>query len=133
MPFGRQPERASSRNETAIDAVMLSMSIAPRPHTSPSISSPPNGSSDQPSGLTGTTSVCPIRHSVGASGSLPSIRATVDVRPGREAELLDVDAGPLEVLLQQLGVAHLATGVGRAVVDALVADQRLEQLGGRAQ
>ena len=57
--------------------------MAPRPHTSPSISSPPNGSRDQPSGLTGTTSVWPIRHSVGASGSLPSMRATIDVRPGR--------------------------------------------------
>ena len=28
----------------AIDDVMLSMSMAPRPHTSPSMSSPPNGS-----------------------------------------------------------------------------------------
>ena len=57
--------------------------MAPRPHTSPSISSPPNGSWVQPSGLTGTTSVWPIRHSVGAVGSLPSMRATIDVRPGR--------------------------------------------------
>lgn len=30
---------------------------APQPHTSPSMSSPPNGSCDQPDGFTGTTSV----------------------------------------------------------------------------
>ena len=83
MPFGRKPSSASWRNATAIDDVMQSMSMAPRPHTSPSISSPPNGSRDQPSGFTGTTSVWPIRHSAGASGSLPSMRATIDVRPGR--------------------------------------------------
>jgi hypothetical protein len=33
-------------------------------------------------GFTGTTSVWPIRHSVGALGSLPSMRATRLVRPG---------------------------------------------------
>ena len=55
----------SERKTTAIDAVRLSMSTAPRPHTSPSISSPPNGSCRQPSGVTGTTSVWPIRHSDG--------------------------------------------------------------------
>ena len=54
---GRKPRRTSVRNTTAIDAVRLSMSTAPRPHTSPSISSPPNGSCRQPSRLTGTTSV----------------------------------------------------------------------------
>ena len=105
--------------------------MAPRPHTSPSTSSPPNGSRDHPSGLTGTTSVWPIRHSAGASGSLPSMRATIDVRPGTAVEPGDVEPGALEVRLQQVGVAHLVAGLGRAVVDALVADQRLQQLGGR--
>ena len=46
-------------------------------------------------------------------------------------EPLDVEPGTLEVRLQQVGVADLVAGVGRAVVDALVADQRLQQLGGR--
>ena len=83
-PFGVKPERARWRKLTAIVAVRLSMSIAPRPHTSSPISSPPNGSSDQPAGLTGTTSVWPIRHTFGAAGSDPSMRATTDVRPGAD-------------------------------------------------
>ena len=58
------------------------MSTAPRPQISPSINSPPNGSWCQPSGRTGTTSVWPIKHSDGASGSRPSIRATSELRPG---------------------------------------------------
>ena len=37
---------------------------------------------------------------------------------------------PVEVGLEQLGVAHLAARLGRAVVHALVADERLQQLGG---
>ena len=49
--------RRALRMATAIDDVRLSMSTAPRPHTSPSISSPPNGSCRQRSALTGTTSV----------------------------------------------------------------------------
>ena len=73
-PRGRNPSVASRRKATAIDDVMLSMSMAPRPHTSArpsaaSTSSPPKGSRDHPSALTGTTSVCPIRHSDGACGS----------------------------------------------------------------
>ena len=67
---------------TAIDDVRLSMSIAPRPHTSPSTSSPPNGSRVQPDGVTGTTSVWPIRHRVGAITSHPSMRVTTDERRG---------------------------------------------------
>ena len=83
MPRGVKPERASARNATAIVAVRLSMSTAPRPHTSPSTTSPPNGSRRQPSGFAGTTSVWPISNSVGAVGSLPSMRATRFSRPGR--------------------------------------------------
>src|ERR671923_84413 len=67
-PRGRNPDVARWRNATAIDAVRLSMSTAPRPHTSPSTSSPPNGSRRQRSALTGTTSVWPISTSVGAVG-----------------------------------------------------------------
>ena len=58
------------------------MSTAPRPHTSPSMSSPPKGSWRQWSGFTGTTSVWPMSSSVGAVGSEPSMRATRLVRPG---------------------------------------------------
>ena len=61
------------------------MSTAPLPHTSGpsplSMISPPNGSSRQPDSLTGTTSVWPIRHRLGAFGSVPEIRPTIDVRP----------------------------------------------------
>ncbi len=63
-----------------MDDVRHSMSSAPRPHTSPSTSSPPNGSRLHPAGLTGTTSVWPMKHSFGAFGSLPSMRATIEVR-----------------------------------------------------
>ena len=58
------------------------MSTAPRPQISSSTISPPNGSRCQPSGFTGTTSVWPISSSVGAFGSLPSMRATRFSRPG---------------------------------------------------
>ena len=46
------------------------------------ISSPPNGSCRQPSAFTGTTSVWPMRHSFGAVGSVPGMRATNEARPG---------------------------------------------------
>ena len=58
------------------------MSTAPRPHTKPSTISAPNGSRLHPSGFTGTTSVWPMSSSDGASGSVPSIRATRLWRPG---------------------------------------------------
>ncbi len=57
MPVGVKLDLASRRIVTACDAVMFSMSTAPRPHTNPSTSSPENGSRLHPSGLTGTTSV----------------------------------------------------------------------------
>ncbi len=82
MPFGRNPESASRRNATAIVAVRLSMSTAPRPQTIPSTSSPPNGSRDHPSAFTGTTSVWPISSREGAFGSEPSILASTLRRPG---------------------------------------------------
>ena len=74
------------------------MSTAPRPQTSGplpvSSTSPPNGSSTQPARLTGTTSVWPIRHSDGASGSVPSIRPTIDTRPGVGSNRSTVTPGP---------------------------------------
>ena len=62
--------------------VRLSMSMAPRPHTTPSISSPPKGSWDQSAALAGTTSVWPSRVNEGASGSVPVSLATRVLRPG---------------------------------------------------
>src|SRR4051812_12645237 len=61
---------------------MLSMSMAPRPQTTPSSKSPENGSRDQPSGFTGTTSVWPMSSRPGAVGSVPSMRASRLARPG---------------------------------------------------
>ena len=70
------------------------MSTAPRPQTSPSMSSPPNGSCFQRSGLTGTTSVWPISSSDGASGFVPSMRATTLVRPGSGSNVWRSSPGP---------------------------------------
>ena len=61
---------------------MFSMSTAPRPHTNPSTSSPPNASRLHPSWFTGTTSVWPMSSKLGADGSRPSMRVTRLVRPG---------------------------------------------------
>ena len=69
-------------NTTAIAAVTFNMSIAPRPQTNPSAISAPNGSRDQPSSVTGTTSVWPIRSRLGASDRRPAMRATRLARPG---------------------------------------------------
>jgi hypothetical protein len=69
---------------TAIVEVRFSMSMAPRPQTMPSTSSAANGSRCQPDGLTGTTSVWPIKSNVGAFGSRPSIRVMRLMRPGSE-------------------------------------------------
>ena len=48
----------------------------------------------QPSGCTGTTSVWPIRHRLGAPGSEPSMRATNDARPGVGSQRSIVTPGP---------------------------------------
>ena len=74
--MGRKPDCARWRNATAIVEVRLSMSTAPRPQIMPSSSSAANGSRDQPSTFTGTTSVWPMSISVGAVGSEPSILAS---------------------------------------------------------
>ncbi len=81
-PRSRCPLSAIARVTTVNADVSPSMSIAPRPQTQPSTSSPPNGSRVHPSGSTGTTSVCPTSASDGAPGSVPRRRATSDVRPG---------------------------------------------------
>ena len=60
------------------------------------------------------------------------MRATIEPRPGPGLEALDVEVGAVEERLEQVGVAGLAARVGCAVVDALVADQRLQELDGLA-
>ena len=105
------------------------MSIAPRPQTSPSTSSPPNGSCRQPASLAGTTSVWPINSSDGGVG-LPTLDARDQARPtGCGLVALDVDARAGQVGLEQIGAAHLAPGGRRAVVHARVADQVLQEVG----
>ena len=58
------------------------------------------------------------------------MRATSDARPGRRLVALDLDAGRRHDLLDDVGVADLLARFRRAVVDALVADQFLQQLDG---
>ena len=73
------------------------MSTAPRPHTSPSTSSPPKGSRRQPSGLTGTTSVWPMSSRVGRR-RVGALDAGHQRRPARRRLVgLEVEAGALEV------------------------------------
>src|SRR5215467_12660365 len=103
------------------------MSTAPRPHTSPFTSSPPKGSRVQCSGVTGTTSVWPMRQRVGAAGSVPSMRATRLRRPGALVDL-DVEPALAEVGTQEIAVAHLLARFHAAVVHARVADHVLQEL-----
>ena len=98
------------------------MSTAPRPHTSPSMSSPPNGSWRQPSGLTGTTSVWPISSSVGR-GRVGALDAGHEAgATGRRLVALEVEAGALEVGLEQIRAADLA---GRSPVPSFTQALRM--------
>ena len=106
------------------------MSTAPRPHTSPLTSSPPKGSRVQVLGFTGTTSVWPMRHSVGAFG-IAALDAGHEARAARGVRGLvdlEVEAAALEIAAQRVAVARLLAGEQRAVVHALVADHLLQQL-----
>ena len=106
------------------------MSMAPRPHTSPSTSSPPNGSRSHPLGVTGTTSVWPMRHSARrARDRSPRCGRRASGGPGVRLEAVDVEPGALEVVARARRRAHLVARSGRAVVDARVADELLQQLG----
>jgi hypothetical protein len=106
------------------------MSTAPRPQTSPSTSSPPKGSLDQPSGVTGTTSVCPLRHSSRPAGSVALDAGDERGAPRRCVEQFEVDPAALEEGAEHLGVADLLAGLDRALVHAGVADHPSEQLDG---
>jgi hypothetical protein len=76
-------------------------------------------------------------HHVGvAHEEQPGRRRVAPLDPGEDARAAgvglvagDVAPGPLELAGQQVGVAGLVAGVGRAVVHAGVADERLQQLG----
>src|SRR3954464_9141019 len=112
VPSGRKPESANLLVATAIDAVRFNMSTAPRPHTSPSTSSPPNGSRSQPSGFTGTTSVWPIsrrrgvrgprRRARGGRGPPPLGGGGGVGPPGLRLVGLDVDRRALEEALERV-------------------------------
>ena len=80
-PVGAEARLGQTAHATAIDAVRLSMSTAPRPHTHPSISSPPNGSWPPPVGHRNDVGVAQ-EQSEGASARRPSMRATRLRRPG---------------------------------------------------
>ena len=74
-PVGLKPLWAKCLKATACDDVRLSMSTALRLKPLRQ-QGPPKGSRSHPSGFTGTTSVWPIKHKLGALGSVPAIRAT---------------------------------------------------------
>ena len=61
---------------------MSFMSMAPRPQTYPSLTSPENGSTCQSAACAGTTSRCAWISSASREGSVPSIRAMTLVRRG---------------------------------------------------
>ena len=78
----RRERRAPSMTPSSM-ATMFFMSTAPRPHTTPSTSSPPNGSRDHDSASTGTTSRCESRMSGGSvAAPVAGMRATHEPRPG---------------------------------------------------
>ena len=91
--------------------------------------SPPNGSRSSP-GVD--------RHDVGVAhqaqarrGRVAALDAGDERRPsGRRLPSLDVDARAFDEGLQHVGVAGLLARRRRPVVDALVADQRLQQFDG---
>ncbi len=72
---GMRPAPRMSWSAPMIIASMFFMSTAPRPHSMPSRTTPPNGSTVQFVGSAGTTSVCPCTTSAGFVRSAPSTLA----------------------------------------------------------
>ncbi len=83
-PAGSNPSRASDAIATAFAATWLFMSSAPRPQTSPSRSSPDQGSSCHSAGSASTVSVWERSRRLGPS-PLPRMRATRFARSGSRA------------------------------------------------
>ena len=88
------------------------------------------GRASIPRASTGTTSVWPIRHRLGAVGIAPVDAGDERRPPRRRLPALDRRRRALDERLEHVGVAGLVARLRRAVVDALVADQRLQQLDG---
>src|SRR5665647_2377022 len=84
---GLRPSRTIWRTTARIIASMSFMSTAPRPHSRPSISSPPNGSTDQSPAWAGTTSVCPCSTRAGRCGSAPVRRTTTLARRAADSKI----------------------------------------------
>ena len=119
-------------------ATMFFMSIAPRPQTTPSTSSAPNGSRVQASASTGTTSMWERSTSGGSvAGPDAGRRAKHEPRPGVELDDLGRDPRALEHLGavargRRLPATRVTAGgdVGSAVgrVDGRDPDQPAEVL-----
>ena len=105
------------------------MSTAPRPHTSPSMTSPPKGSRDQRFSLTGTTSVWPISSSDGASGSRPSMDARRLVRPGTGSNLSSSSPGPSRTEASRSALRTSWPDSSRPSLTTPVGDQPTQQVG----
>ena len=122
---GRQPSSASASAAATSAATWLFMSIAPRPQTQPSRSSPRPRVDLQSAGSASTVSTWPSRHSVGPSDAAAQARDQVRA-PWHGGEQLALEAGRLEQPAQEVLRRRL---VARRV-DGVEADQPLEQLGG---
>ena len=83
--LGLRPSLPMDRMTDRIMASMSFMSTAPRPQTTPSRTSPPNGSTLQSCAWAGTTSKCPWTTSAGSEELLPSMRLTTLARPGADS------------------------------------------------
>ena len=104
------------------------MSTAPRPHTSPSTISPRERIALPAIGVD--------RHDIGVAHQQERRRVRVAALDARDEVLaaglrgvaLEVETGVAEVLREHVGAAALEARLGRAVVDARVADQVREQV-----
>ena len=127
MPSGPEARSGQALAATAIDAVRFSMSTAPRPHTSPSMSSPPNGSWLPVVGV--------HRHDVGVAhqqqrrrGGIGALDAGDEARATRRGlEGLEVEHRALEVAASRSALRTSPPELA-SVVDAGVADEGLEEL-----
>ncbi len=108
------------------------MSSAPRPHTSPFTSSPPNGIARPV--LEGHGHDVGVAHQAEGGGCrIGSLDAGDEAGAARRPVglvHLDVETAALQVGAQHVARPHFLAGAHRAVVHALVSDQLLQQLHG---